>query len=143
MLYLLDTNVLSELRKGPRCAPAVTAWEQAELIPHGGAISVITLGEIRKGIELIARRDGRAAMRLESWLQGLNRNFADRILPICREVAEEWGRLNAMRPLPAADSLIGATANVHRLILATRNVGDLQDSGVRVVNPFELRQASE
>lgn len=138
MRYLLDTNVISELRKGNRCDPAVTAWEQAELIPHGGAVSVITLGEIRKGIDLIALRDPEQAATLESWLQGLYRHFADRILPITHEVAEEWGRLNANRPLPAVDSLLGATANVNNLILATRNVSDLLDADVRVVNPFEF-----
>jgi predicted nucleic acid-binding protein len=89
MLYLLDTNVVSELRKGERCDAAVTAWEQAELIPHGGAVSAITIGEIRKGIELIARRDPRQAASLESWLQVLRERFADRILPITVAVAEE------------------------------------------------------
>ena len=97
MRYLLDTNVVSELRKGARCDPAVVAWEQAELIPHGGAISVLTIGEIRKGIDLIAQRDHHQAMGLELWLTGLCRDFADRILPVSREVAEEWGRLNARR----------------------------------------------
>ncbi len=138
MRYLLDTNVISELRKGSRCDPAVAAWEQAELIPQGGAVSVITIGEIRKGIDLIAQRDPEQASRLESWLQGLYRNFAARILPITTDVAEEWGRLNAKRPLPAVDSLLAATATVRGLILATRNVSDLRDVGVRVVNPFEF-----
>lgn len=67
--------------------------------------------------------------------------FSSRILPITIEVAEEWGRLNAKRPLPAADSLIGATANVHGLILATRNVTDIRDVGVHVINPFEFGRA--
>lgn len=138
MRYLLDTNVISELRKGHRCDPAVTAWEHAELIPQGGAVSVITLGEIRKGIDLIALRDPDQAAALESWLKGLYRHFADRILPITHEVAEEWGRLNAKRPLPAVDSLLAATANVNNLILATRNVSDLLDAGVQLVNPFEF-----
>jgi hypothetical protein len=138
MRYLLDTNVISELRKGSRCDPAVAAWEQAELIPQGGAVSVITIGEIRKGIDLIAQRDPNQASRLESWLQGLYRNFAARILPITVDVAEEWGRLNAKRLLPAVDSLLAATATVRGLILATRNVSDLRDVGVRVVNPFEF-----
>jgi predicted nucleic acid-binding protein len=70
MRYLLDTNVISELRKGSRCDPAVAAWEQAELIPQGGAVSVITIGEIRKGIDLIGQRDPQQASRLESWLRG-------------------------------------------------------------------------
>ena len=138
MRYLLDTNVISELRKGSRCNPAVTAWEQAELIPFGGAISVLTLGEIRKGIDLIARRDELQAAQLEFWLRGLYRDFADRILPVCRDVAEQWGRLNAQRPLPAVDSLLAATAKVYGLILATRNVGDLRTLDVQIVNPFEF-----
>jgi len=141
MLYLLDTNVISELRKGPRCDPAVTAWEQSELIRHGGAVSVITIGEIRKGIDLISQRDALQAAQLEEWLQGLYQLFAKRIIPITADVAEEWGRLNALRPLPAADSLLCATANVHGLILATRNVGDLHGVGTRVVNPFAFRKA--
>ncbi len=139
MRYLLDTNVISELRKGSRCDPAVSAWEQAELIPHGGAVSVITIGEIRKGIDLIAQRDPQQAANLESWLQGLLQQFASRILPVTTGVAEEWGRLNAKRQMAAADSLLTATANVHNLILATRNVKDMSDVRVRVVNPFDFQ----
>ena len=138
MLYLLDTNVLSELRKGSRCDPAVAAWGRAELYLSKGAVSVIVLGEIRRGIELIALRDPVSGSRLESWFQGLCRNYSDRILPVTLEIAEEWGRLNARRPLPAADSLLAATANVHGLVLATRNVGDLAEVGVRVTNPFDF-----
>lgn len=141
MRYLLDTNVVSELRKGIRCNRAVAAWEQAELIPHGGAISVLTIGEIRKGIQLISQRDPQQAARLESWLRDLFRSFADRVLPVSVDVAEEWGRLNAMRPLPAVDSLLGATAKVHGLILATRNAQDLHAVGLQVVNPFEYHLA--
>jgi hypothetical protein len=138
MRYLLDTNVISELRKGDRCDASVAAWEQAELIPHGGCVSVITLGEIRKGIDLVAVRDAAQATTLEFWLQGLYQHYTERILPITLEVAEQWGRLNAKRPLPAVDSLLAATANVHDLTLATRNVGDLAGAGVRVVNPFQF-----
>jgi predicted nucleic acid-binding protein len=142
MRYLLDTNIVSELRKGARCDPSVAAWEQAELVPHGGAISVITIGEIRKGIELISQRDAQQAATLQSWLDGMYRNFADRILLVTAQVAEEWGRLNGTRPLPAVDSLLAATANVHGLILATRNVNDLRDLGIRVVNPFTFGSTS-
>mgnify|MGYP001217449509 CR=1 FL=1 len=85
-------------------------------------------------------RDPTAANRLEVWLQGLYGLFGERVLPITREIAEEWGRLNAQRPLPAADSLLGATANVHRLVLATRNVKDLDRTGVELVNPFEFQR---
>ena len=105
MRYLLDTNILSELRKGARCDPAVAAWAQAELMPHQGAMSVIALGEIRKGIERIAGRDPAAAANLNDWLDGLCARFGERILPVSAQVADEWGRLNARRPLPAADSL--------------------------------------
>ena len=141
MRYLLDTNIVSELRKGARCDPAVGAWERAELLPGGGAVSVLTIGEIRKGIDLLARRDPRQAAGLESWLVRLCETFADRVLPISDVVAQEWGRLNALRPLPAVDSLLAATAKVHGLILATRNVGDLRDIGIDVVNPFDFRVA--
>ena len=140
MRYLLDTNVLSELRKGERCDPAVAAWVQTELVVYQGAVSVIALGEIRKGIERLKPRDPTAAARLEVWLQGLYRLFGERVLPITREIAEEWGRLNAQRPLPAVDSLLGATANVHRLVLATRNVKDLDTTGVEMVNPFDFQR---
>ena len=109
-------------------------------ISVSGGVSVIALGEIRQGIERLNHRDATAATRLEVWLQGLYGLFSERILPITREIAEEWGRLNAQRPLPAADSLLGATANVHRLILATRNVKDLDRTGVELVNPFEFRR---
>ena len=81
MRYLLDTNILLELCKGDRCDPAVSTWARAELAPHGGAVSVIALGEISKGIERIAARDPLAAERLETWLQGLYDRFSERILP--------------------------------------------------------------
>lgn len=104
-------------------------------------MSVITIGEIRKGIHVIAQRDLQQSTSLEAWLQGLLQQFANRILPITTEVAQEWGRLNAIRPMAAADSLLAATANVHNLILATRNVNDVRDVGVRAVNPFDHGKA--
>ena len=141
MRYLIDTNVLSELRKRTRCHRSVAAWEHTELAPRGGAVSVLTIGEIRKGIDLISQRDPQQASSLEFWLNGLLENFVDRILPITTDVALEWGRLNGLRPLPAVDSMLAATANVYGLILATRNVGDLVNVGVSVVNPFEYEKA--
>lgn len=141
MRYLLDTNVVSELRKGVRCDPSVSDWEQNELAHHGGAISVITVGEIRKGIALISQRDAQQAAKLEQWLQGLYKHFSSRVLPITSEVAEEWGRLNAIRPLPAADSLLCATANIYGLVLATRNVNDIMGVGVQAVKPFDFKTA--
>ena len=104
MQYILDTNVVSELRKGERCNQNVRSWFQSELIPNGGAISVVSIREIRKGIELISGRDYEQAERLSKWLQQLKGDYADRILPVTTEIAEEWGRLNTSRPLPAVDS---------------------------------------
>jgi toxin FitB len=86
--------------------------------------------------------DPTQAARLESWLTVLCQDFASRILPVSQEVAEAWGRLNAQRPLPAVDSLLAATAAVHGLTLATRNVGDLPAVGLPIVNPFEFSSGS-
>lgn len=101
-------------------------------------MSVLTLGEIRKGIELIAKRDAATAAILEAWLDGLYSHYTDRILDVTSVVAEEWGRLNALRPLAAADGLIAATAKAHDLTLVTRNLQDVHGVGVRLLNPFEV-----
>ena len=135
-MYLLDTNVLSELRKRSRCNPSVAAWIQP-IASTELYVSVLALGEIRKGIALIAKRDATAAAKLETWLGGLYTSYADRILDVTAIVAEEWGRMNAIRPLSAADGLIAATAKVHDLTLVTRNVQDLHGVGVQLVNPFD------
>lgn len=134
-MYLLDTNILAELRKGRRCHPALADWMKP-VAPEDLYTSVLVLGEIRKGIELLARRDPRSAAALEQWLTGLRVDYADRILEVTLAIADEWGRLNAIRPLPATDSLMAATAKVHGLILVTRNQADLANIGVRVLNPF-------
>ncbi|MCA9201443.1 MAG: type II toxin-antitoxin system VapC family toxin [Planctomycetales bacterium] len=137
MRYLLDTNVVSELRKGARCDPSVSEWAARFLYPGAAAISVITVGEIRKGIELIRRRDAVQAATLEAWLSRLCVDFRDRILDVSIGVAEEWGKLNAARPVPAIDSLLAATANVYHLILVTRNTRDLVGIARQTLNPFE------
>ena len=93
MPYLIDTNVISELRKGKRADSAATSWF-AGLADEEVYISALTLGEIRKGIESIRRRDARAAEALESWLGRLSEAHRDRVLPVERSIAEEWGRLN-------------------------------------------------
>lgn len=135
MSYLVDTNVLSELRKGQRCHPGVRAWfeevEDADLY-----LSVLTIGEIRRGIELIRRRDLDAAGVLASWLEELVTTHHERLLPIDRPVAEEWGRLNAPDPLPVVDGLLAATARVRDMTLVTRNVADVERTGVRCLDPF-------
>ncbi len=134
MGYLLDTCVLSELRK-PRPNAKVVAW-MTGLRPDEAFLSVITLGEIRRGIELHRAKDAQAAGALERWLRGLETHYADRILPITAEVADRWGRLAPQQPLPVSDGLIAATALVHQHTLVTRNVADFERSGVNLLNPF-------
>lgn len=135
MKFLLDTNVVSELRKGPRADRKLTEWfkglESGDLF-----LSVLVVGEIRRGIERIRRRDPKSAQALDRWLSGLSAGFEDRVLSVDRRVAEEWGRMNVPDPLPVVDSLMAATAKVHGLVLATRNVKDVASTGVKTVNPF-------
>lgn len=135
MSYLVDTNVISELRKGKRCNESVASWwsevEEDEIF-----LSVLTIGEIRKGIENIRRRDARSAGALEAWLSRVISNHSDQILPIELDVVEEWGRLNVPDPLPVIDSLIAATAKVRGLTLVTRNVADIERTGVACLNPW-------
>ena len=135
MPYLIDTNVISELRKGRRANQSVITWFN-ELADEDVFLSVLTLGEIRKGIESIRRRDSVAAGALESWLNRIADAHRDRILGVDRATAEEWGRLNAPDPLPVIDGLLAAAAKVAGLTLATRNVADVRRTGVSYVNPF-------
>ena len=136
MAFLLDTNVISELRKkSPN--PNVLAWHQR----HIGAkvfISTLVVGEVRQGIDRLRVRDPTQADVLDHWLTGLLSAYQDRILPITVDVAQEWGRLSAApQPPPVVDGLMAATAKVHRLTLVTRNVADVARTGVPVLNPFE------
>ncbi len=137
MRVLIDTNVLAELRKGTRANARVQAWFEA-LDADDIALSVVTIGEIRRGVENIRRRDVPTARALDRWLRSLLRDHAHRILDIDQRVAEEWGRLNVPDPLPVVDGLLAATARVHDLTLATRNVKDVVRTGIDVVNPFEV-----
>lgn len=136
MKFLLDTNVVAELRKGPRASAPVSRWF-ASLEPDAILLSVLTIGEIRRGIDSVRRRDRRAAATLQRWLRRLVREHGERILPVDLAVADEWGRLNVPDPLPVVDGLLAATAKVHGLTLATRNVKDVARAAVPVVNPFE------
>jgi predicted nucleic acid-binding protein len=133
--YLIDTNVISELRKGKRADPGVVSWFEG-LVDEEVFLSALTLGEIRRGIESIRRRDSAAAAALESWLGRISEAHRDRIVPIDRAIAEEWGRMNAPDPLPVVDGLLAATAKVVGLTLATRNTDDIARSGVSFLNPF-------
>ena len=138
---MIDTNVVSELRKGRRCNPNVAHWfanvREDELF-----FSVLTIGEIRLGIDRIQRRDATSAASLNKWLNRLIDSFQDRILPVDRPIVEEWGRMNVQRMLPVIDSLLAATARRHGLSVVTRNVKDIARAGVDYVNPFEV-QSSE
>lgn len=136
MPYLLDTNILSELRRGRRCDPGVKRWAtSASGDQH--YISVLSLGEIRKGIEVLRRRAPGQCPAFEQWLSKLQSDYDANLLPIDDAVAERWGRLMAERSLPVIDGLLAATALVHELTVATRNIGDFKDLGVEWVNPFD------
>jgi predicted nucleic acid-binding protein len=134
----VDTNVISELRKGRRCDPGVAEWF-ARLSAEEIYLSVLTVGEIRKGIENIRRRDLPAAEVLETWLEDLMDTYSDRCLPVDQAVAEQWGRFNVPAPLPVLDSLLAATAKVHGLTLVTRNLKDVERTGVDCLNPFSVQ----
>jgi predicted nucleic acid-binding protein len=133
--FLVDTNVLSELRKGPRANPKVLGWfrsvDDAALY-----LSVLVIGELRQGVERLRRRDPPAAAKLDRWLHELIERHSDQTLPVDAAVAERWGRLNVPDPSPAVDGLLAATALVHSLTLVTRNVRDVRNTGVRHLDPF-------
>ncbi len=135
MSYLVDTNVISELRKGNRADPAVRSWFD-RVADDEIFISVLTVGEIRQGVERIRGRDAATATALDSWLGRVVETYRDRLIPVDRLVAEEWGRMNAPGPLPVVDGLLAATAKVAGLTLATRNVADFARAGVDFVDPF-------
>lgn len=135
MTYLLDTNVVSELRKGSRGNRSLMAWI-GTVAPNALYTSVLVIGELRRGIEGVRRRDNRQAKAYESWLERVRLAFAGRILDIDERIAEEWGRLNVPDPLPAIDGLLAATSKVHGFTFVTRNVADISRSGVSVIEPF-------
>jgi hypothetical protein len=133
-MYLLDTNVVSEARRGSK--PAV-AWLRS-VDPAGVHLSTLTLGEIMRGIALKQKSDPKAAGRLAEWLRKIRHDHADRILPVTDPISVEWGRIAAIRPRGDIDGLIAATAIVHDLILVTRNIVDFEDTGASVINPWEV-----
>lgn len=135
MTYLLDANVVSELRKGGRADSNVASWF-AGLPEEEIFLSVLTIGEIRRGIESVRRRDPDSAAALDRWLALLSEVHGDRILSIDRAITEEWGRLNVPDPLPVVDGLLAATARVLGLTLVTRKVADVAATGVALLDPF-------
>jgi len=134
--YLLDTNVLSELRKGHRAKASVRDWFE-KTDDRDLFTSVLVLGEIRRGIEFIRRRDPTAAEALHQWHRRLVETFGHRVLEVDAAIADQWGILNIPDPVPTVDGLLAATAIVHELTLVTRNTKDVQGTGVSVLNPFE------
>lgn len=133
-MYLVDTNVISEARRGT--AEAV-AWMRST-DPLAIYLSTLTLGEIMRGIALKQRSDPVTAGHLAEWLRKLRHQHADRILPITDKISAEWGRIAAIRPGGDVEGLIAATAIVHDLVVVTRNVADFGDSGADMVNPWDL-----
>jgi toxin FitB len=133
--YLVDTNVISEVRKGQRCDKSVAAW-WTRVAPEEIFLSVLTIGEIRKGVENIRRRDARSASTLETWLLTIISHYRDQILALELDIVEEWGWMSVPDPLPVVDGLIAATAKVRGLTLVTRNTADVARTGVNVFNPW-------
>jgi predicted nucleic acid-binding protein len=137
-MYLVDTDVISEARKRDRTNPGVRAFfarareEATELY-----LSVVTIGELRQGVERIRYRgDQPQAERLERWLLRLTTVYQDRILELDEETAHVWGRLRVPNPENPLDKQIAATALIHDLVVVSRNVEHFAPTGVRVLNPF-------
>ena len=137
-MYLVDTNVISEARKSARADPGVTAFF-ARVAAAGEPVylSVVTVGELRRGVELIRHRgDAPQADALDAWLRVVVEAFSDHILPFEVDAAQVWGRLRVPHPQNALDKQIAAIALVHDLTLVTRNTPDFEGTGLRLMNPF-------
>ena len=137
MSYLIDTNIISEVRKGDRCDQHVSAW-YASIADRDLFLSTLVLGEIRKGIELARPREADKAAALERWLRQVEAAFGSRVLGIDNAVSDQWGRMSAIRPIPVIDGLLAATAMTNGLTLVTRNDRDIVGLGAAVLNPFRI-----
>jgi predicted nucleic acid-binding protein len=137
-MYLVDTNVISEVRKRDRADKGVIAFfRQAADEDVDLYLSVVTVGELRRGVEIIRHRgDKPQATRLENWLDGVLREFSRNILAIDEDIGQLWGRLRVPHAEHSLDKLIAATALIHDLTVVTRNVDDFGGTGARVLNPF-------
>lgn len=135
MKFLLDTNVISEIRKGRRAHPNVVAWVEATDVRDMGT-SVIVLAEIRRGIELKRRHDKEQAQALDRWCERMREGLGDRVLVVDEPIADLWARLSVPNPLPFVDGLLAATALARGLTLVTRNVGDVISTGAQAFDPF-------
>lgn len=135
MKFLLDTNVISELRKRGRAHPNVARWVARTPVGEIGT-SVLVLAEILRGIEMKARSDPAQANSLRRWYAQMRTGLADRVLPIDEAVAESWARLSVPDALPFVDGLLAATARTYGLTLVTRNIADVERTGVSTLDPF-------
>jgi predicted nucleic acid-binding protein len=132
--YLLDTNVLSEVRR-PRGDARVKDWLSS--VPAQDLyLSALVIGEVRRGVERLRRRDPERAGVYEAWLATVQDDYADRILPVDVEAAEEWGRMSVPDPVPVVDGLMAATAKVRNMTFVTRNTADVERTGTHLLNPF-------
>lgn len=137
-MYLVDTNVISEARKRSKANKGVQDFFKFVTIERAPVfVSVVTVGELRRGVELIRHRgDTRQAAQLEKWLEKLLVKYQDFILDFDKNVAQLWGRLRVPHPENALDKQIAATALIHDLTVVTRNHKDFTKTGVRTLNPF-------
>ncbi len=139
MSYLIDTNIISEVRKGACCDAHVSAW-YASIADEDLFLSTLVLGEIRKGVELVRPRDAAKAAALEHWLLEVAVAFDGRVLGVDNAVSDQWGRMSAIRPVSAIDGLLAATAVTNGLTLVTRNDRDVAGLGATVLNPFKAAE---
>lgn len=135
MAFLLDTNILSELRNPKRADPCVLNWAREHSMEQH-FVSVLSIGEIRKGIEILRRRAPDQCPAFETWLDKIRSNYRDNIVPLSEPILDEWGFMMSRSMLPALDSLIAATALSLNLTLVTRNENDFHGVGLKIVNPF-------
>jgi predicted nucleic acid-binding protein len=133
--FLLDTNVISEIRKRDRAHPNFVRWV-ASTAAEEIATSVLVLAEIRRGIELKRRSDSEQAKSLDRWFSQMRTGLGDRVLPIDEPVAQAWALLGIPNPLPLIDGLLAATAKVHGLTFVTRNTADIATAEVSLLDPF-------
>lgn len=137
MKFLLDTNIISEIRRRERAHPNVANWVAHTPAKEIGT-SVVVLAEIRRGIELKRRHDAEQAEALDRWFAQMRTRLGDRVLPIDEPIAEAWALLSVPDPLPLIDGLLAATAKVRRLTLVTRNAADVARTGVAILDPFKI-----